>query len=119
MVHSFYAGMGGFVFDAPDRTLEKVAPFIQSHMRLHATPRGVQLSRQVRVLPRIPTGDIMDKSKTDGSGKVLCCAQVLRMVIQAITRVAVNLPVTPLETNTIGHVVCALINYILWWNKPR
>lgn len=119
MVHSFYAGMGGFVFDPPDRTLEKAAPFIQSHRRLHVTPRGVQLLARCGLLPRITTGDIMDKSKTDGSGKVICCAQVLWMVIQAITRVAVDLPVTPLETNTIGHVVCALINYILWWNKPR
>lgn len=118
-MHSFYAGMGGFVFELPDQTLDKARPFIQSYRRLHVTPRGVQLLAKCGLLPRITIDDIMDKSKTDGAGKVICCAQVLWMVIQAITRVAVGLPVTPLETNTIGHVVCALINYILWWNKPR
>lgn len=119
MVHSFYAGMGGFVFELPDQTLEKAGPFIPSHRRLHVTPRGVQLLDKCGLLPRITIDDIMDKSKADGSGKVICCVQVLWMVVQAITRVAVGLPVTPLETNTIGHVACALINYILWWNKPR
>nr|WNZ75644.1 hypothetical protein [Trichoderma harzianum] len=71
------------------------------------------------LLPDISLEDIKDKSKTDGSGKLICCFQVSWMVVQAAMRVAVGLPLTPLETNTIGHVVCALINYALWWYKPR
>lgn len=119
MVHSFYAGMGGFVFDLSKSNAEKGSRFIQNHKRLHVTPRGIQLLAKCGMLPHITASDITDKSKTDGSGKVICCIQVSWMVIQAITRAAAGLPVTPLETNTIGHVVCALINYLLWWHKPR
>jgi hypothetical protein len=32
--------------------------------------------------------------------------------------VSVGLPITQLELATIAFVVCALIMYILWWNKP-
>ncbi|KAJ2965637.1 hypothetical protein NQ176_g10522 [Zarea fungicola] len=119
MVHSFYAGMGGFVFDLSESNAEKGSRFIQNHKRLHVTPRGIQMLAKCGMLPHIAASDITDKSKTDGSGKVICCIQVSWMVIQAITRAAAGLPVTPLETNTIGHVVCALINYLLWWHKPR
>ncbi|PQK15799.1 hypothetical protein BB8028_0006g01210 [Beauveria bassiana] len=119
MIHSFYTGMGGFVFDLTPSNEEKGSPFITTHKRLHVTPRGIQLLAKCGLLPCITTGDITDKSKTDWSGKAFCCLQVSWMVIQAIARAATGLPVTPLETNTIGHVVCALINYTLWWNKPR
>src|SRR5690242_21711382 len=40
------------------------------------------------------------------------------MIIQCIARLQQNLPVTLLEINTIGHVICAFALYILWWNKP-
>ncbi|KAF1738201.1 hypothetical protein CRV24_000123 [Beauveria bassiana] len=119
MIHSFYTGMGGFVFDLTPSNEEKGSPFITTHKRLHVTPRGIQLLAKCGLLPCITAGDITDKSKTDWSGKVFCCLQVSWMVIQAIARAATGLPVTPLETNTIGHVVCALINFTLWWNKPR
>ena len=28
------------------------------------------------------------------------------------------MPISLLELNTFGHAVCALLIYILWWNKP-
>ena len=30
-----------------------------------------------------------------------------------------GLEATQLEINTLGHVFCALIIYMLWWHKPR
>ncbi|KAM6486902.1 hypothetical protein HDV62DRAFT_233634 [Trichoderma sp. SZMC 28011] len=117
MVHGFYAGMGGFVFDMD--TPEMHGPRFIPQRRLHVTPRGIQLLAKCGLLPDISLEDIKDKSKTDGSAKLICCFQVSWMVVQAAVRVAVGLPLTPLETNTIGHVVCALINYALWWYKPR
>ncbi|KAL7812696.1 hypothetical protein V8C44DRAFT_329024 [Trichoderma aethiopicum] len=118
MVHGFYAGMGGFVFDTTTPEMLHGPPFIPQR-RLHVTPRGIQLLAKCGLLPDISVEEIKDKSKTDGSGKLICCIQVGWMVVQAIVRVAVGLPITPLETNTIGHVVCALINYALWWYKPK
>lgn len=118
MVHGFYAGMGGFVFDMTTPDMSRGPIFIPQR-RLHVTPRGIQLLAKCGLLPDISMADITDKSKTDGSGKLICCLQVSWMLVQAALRVAVGLPVTPLETNTIGHVICALINYALWWYKPR
>ena len=28
------------------------------------------------------------------------------------------MPISLLELNTFGHAVCALITYLLWWEKP-
>ena len=32
--------------------------------------------------------------------------------------VAQNIPISLLELNTFGHAVCALLIYLLWWEKP-
>jgi hypothetical protein len=119
MVHSFYGGMGGFAFDLTVSGMADGSPFIPGLRRLHVTPRGLLLLAKCGLLPRITKGDILDKSKTDGSGKLICCVQVGWILVQAVTRLAVGLPIAPLEINTIAHVICALMNYLLWWSKPK
>jgi hypothetical protein len=32
---------------------------------------------------------------------------------------AAHIPTSLLEVNTIGHILCAFIIYLLWWSKPR
>jgi len=86
---------------------------------LHLTPRGILLLAKCGLLPSVTREEILDKSKTDGSGKAICCIQVGWILVQAVTRLAVGLPITPLEINTIAHVACALMNYVLWWHKPK
>lgn len=119
VVHSFYAGMGGFALDLTDSDLMEGPPLISNLQRLHVTPRGALLLARCGLLPCITKENTIDKSKTDGPGKLICCGQVAWMLVSAITRVAVGLPVTPLEVNTMAHVVCALTVYLLWWHKPR
>ncbi|KAM0714818.1 hypothetical protein Q7P37_009282 [Cladosporium fusiforme] len=119
MVHSFYGGMGGFAFDLSASGTTAASPSIPGLRRLHVTPRGLLLLAKCGLLPRVTKDDILDKSKTDGVGKLICCVQVGWMVVQAVTRLAVGLPISPLEINTIAHVVCALMNYALWWSKPK
>ena len=86
---------------------------------LTLTARGVALLGKCGHLPDIREEDIADKSKTDGIAKLLSCAQALWMLMQVCGRLAQGLPVTLLEINTLGHVLCALVIYILWWHKPR
>lgn len=71
------------------------------------------------LLPPISEREISDKSKADGLAKTLVCLQAIWMVVQVISRLVDGLPVTLLEVNTLGHVVCALLIYLLWWHKPR
>lgn len=69
-------------------------------------------------LPEVDEGQILDKSKADGLAKFLVVLQAGWMIIQTLARVNQHLPVTLLEINTMGHVVCAFALYGLWWSKP-
>ena len=62
--------------------------------------------------------DIQDKSKADGLAKTLVCVQALWFCAQCISRVTQQLPITLLELNTFAHSICALLVYLLWWQKP-
>lgn len=62
--------------------------------------------------------DISDKSKASGLAKALVCLQAFWFCLQCLTRLAQSLPVTLLELNTFAHAICALLVYVLWWDKP-
>ena len=70
-------------------------------------------------LPKISEKDILDKSKTDNVSRLLSILQALWMLSQILGRLAVKLPITLLEVNTLAHIACAMIIYALWWNKPK
>jgi len=61
---------------------------------------------------------IQEKSKADLLAKGLVCFQVLWVAGQAIGRKLAGYPMTLLEIHTLVHVVCALIMYGLWLQKP-
>lgn len=69
-------------------------------------------------LPEIQENQIRDKSKADGLAKFLVVLQAGWMILETLARVQQKLPVTLLEINTMGHVVCAFALYGLWWSKP-
>ena len=119
MVHSFYAGMGGFFIEADVSSADGGLPFIPGSQRLILSARGVAFLARCGHLPNIQEDDIADKSKADGLAKFLVCIQVGWMLVQVVARVALGLPVTLLEVNILGHVLCALVIYILWWHKLR
>lgn len=62
--------------------------------------------------------EIRDKSKSDGVSKALVCVQACWFCAQCASRIAQGLPITLLELNTLGHSVCALLIYLIWWHKP-
>ena len=111
--------MGGFVF--PLHSFGAIRNFIlqdDCHY-LTLTAYRVALLAECGHLPNIPREDIVDKSKSDGLAKLLACTQARWMAIQIIGRLDLGLQVTLLEINTLGHVLCALVIYVLWWHKPR
>lgn len=87
--------------------------------RLALTPQGVIFLARCGHLPDINPDDIRDKSKSDGLAKALVILQASWMLIQTISRKIVHLPVSLLEVNTVAHVFCAFVIYVLWWKKPR
>lgn len=71
------------------------------------------------LLPDLDEREIKDKSKTDGLAKALVLLQVTWMLLQTFGRMASLIPTSLLEVNTIGHIMCAFVVYLLWWSKPR
>ncbi len=117
MVHGFYLIMGGFALDS-----NKSDDFFLPGCRTRAvlTPAGFQflLDHEPSCMPDISEDQIKDKSKADGLKKTLVCAQALWFCIQCAGRLAGSLPVSLLELNTVGHAICTLLIYFLWWDKP-
>lgn len=110
--------MGGLVFDF-ETSDDDTPPFIPNYQRLTLTARGVSLLAKCGYLPDISKRKIVDKSKADAMAKLLVILQAGWMLVQVIGRLVTGLPVTLLEANTLDHVLCAFIIYLLWWHKPR
>ncbi|KAF2174901.1 hypothetical protein K469DRAFT_724937 [Zopfia rhizophila CBS 207.26] len=106
----YFAVMGGITIQAGEG--------FDSSPRLSLTPEGVRLLSFLGRLPHVPESQVRDKSKADGLAKSIVCLQAGWMILQIIGRLIAHLPVTLLEINTIGHVLCALVLYLLWWSKP-
>ena len=120
LVHGFYAGMGGFDFPLSNLVTDSGTPIFESDCkRLTLTARGVALLADCNLLPDIERQFLNDKSKSDGLSKFLACLQAAWLIVQVIGRLRSGLQVTLLEVNTLGHVLCVLVIYILWWHKPR
>ena len=115
IVHGFYAGMGGFVFDTVDENLPLYIPDSKS---LSVTGEGILGLAKLGHLPDIPLDFILDKSKADNITKTLVIIQATWLLIQCISRLAAHLPLTLLEINTVAHVICVFGIYCLWWKKP-
>lgn len=110
----YYATMGGFVANVPcigDDEEEEMR-------RVTLTPAGIRLLSFAGRLPNIDEAHIRDKSKADWMAKGIVCIQATWMVAQVVGRLIKNLPVSLLEINTCGHVLCAFALYLLWWSKP-
>lgn len=117
MVHGFYVVMGGFAVDSSDAT-EDFLP--DGRKRATITPEGLLflLEHEPDLLPDISETQIKDKSKADGLKKFLVCIQALWFCTSCIARLATKLPISLLELNAMGHAACALLIYIMWWEKP-
>lgn len=119
MLHGYYAGLGGFVIDLDSDTASAIFNVSSNAQRLTLTPQGLLLLRECGLVPHIEEREIRDKGNSDGLAKAIVCFQAGWLIVQCIARLAYSLPVTLLEVNTIGHVVCAMFIYALWWQKPR
>ena len=115
MTHSFFAGMGGFVFDTEDADYP---PYIPGSPRLILTAHGIAKLAEHGHLPNIPETLIADKSKADFVAKSLAVLQASWFLGQCVFRWKEHLTMTLLELNTLAHTVCALLMYLLWMNKP-
>ncbi|KAF3920471.1 hypothetical protein ABW20_dc0106334 [Dactylellina cionopaga] len=111
MMQCFFATMGGIA-------VQTRASTFNGSPRITLSAEGVRLLSFLNLLPQTDDCEIRDKSKGDWLAKSLVCFQAFYIIVQAISRLAAHMPISLLEVNTIGHVICALTLYLLWWNKP-
>lgn len=80
---------------------------------------GLREKGILTTLPCITIDEINDRSKSDAFVRVIAIFQIVSMVAQILTRYAKGLAVSQLEIAVIAFAVCAIIIYILNWNKPQ
>jgi hypothetical protein len=68
--------------------------------------------------PVMTKEDIKDRAKADAFTKAFACLQAGWLVVQSIARAVQHLSISQLELATLAFVLCALIMYLFWWNKP-
>lgn len=107
------------MFDLDESCQAEPDIFTAKPSQLTVTPRGMALLARCGFLPKISKADILDKSKSDNLSKIISVVQALWMLAQIIGRLIADLPITLLEVNTLAHIMCAMIIYILWWDKPK
>jgi hypothetical protein len=106
--HYFLLRMGGYAVHNPENQNSRLRP-----------KELLQLLDKGQVpLPDIDESDIDDKSKANWVTKSIALFQITSFVVQLLGRAIQRLPTTTLELFTLAIVVCALITYGLWWEKP-
>ena len=122
LVHGFYIVMGGYVFDISKdnrpriwpQKVDRLTPSVMSILNC-LTSRDKELRQ---VVPFISEGEIWDKSKANSLAKSIVCIQAIWFCAQCVARLGQGMPVSLLELNTFAHAICALLVYVLWWDKP-
>jgi len=118
-VHSWLVVMGGLVFE--DRSSEDRHFMPGNRTRCHITSEMIAWMAEFRphLVPDISREYIEDKSKSDWLAKGLACWQAGYFCIQCTFRLSQQLSITLLELNVFAHAICALLLFLVWWDKPR
>lgn len=62
---------------------------------------------------------INDKSNADSMAKAIALAGVAKFSIECILRVYHTLPISALESMTLGYIPLFALSYFFWWLKPK
>ncbi|CAO1601037.1 hypothetical protein XANCAGTX0491_004705 [Xanthoria calcicola] len=113
--------MGGFAMDL-SKNLPQSEEFLPSNTDTlrFVTPVALEILGHIspNEVPDLSVAELRSKSKADVLAKVFTCIQATWFIAQCLTRLAQHIPISLLELNTFGHAICALLIYVLWWDKP-
>ncbi|KAG8526998.1 uncharacterized protein KY384_008427 [Bacidia gigantensis] len=108
LVHGFYGNMGGFAIDIAEGGRRALTNAELKWLVETGHVHPFTICRQ----------EIEDRSKADPLLKFFTCLQVSWFLLQCIVRVAKRMDITPLEVTTAGFVMCSIIVFFFWMNKP-
>ncbi|CAO2654198.1 Nn.00g109310.m01.CDS01 [Neocucurbitaria sp. VM-36] len=116
LTHAFYANMGGFRIEQTTHNVDERNEARPEYIT--AFPVYSLLRSQVDLETFPSRKEIKDKGKADVMAKALTIVQIVWILVQSVARIVQHLPLTTLEISTLAYIPCAIIAYILWWNKP-
>jgi hypothetical protein len=111
VTHAFYANSGGFLLEFPPPLKPTAINTAQLSYLLQ--------NNVIDSTPTISEAEITEKGQGDFFAKLSAMLQLLRLVIQLITRKALNLPSTKIEISALSFAICSLVTYTLWFWKPQ
>lgn len=107
LTQCFFCCMGGFAIEHDSRNI-----------RVSASQILEFFEKDLITWPEPLDSQINDRTKADWIMKMLALTQVLWFVTQLIGRAAQHLPITTLELFTAGIIICGILMYAAWWQKP-
>ena len=117
--HSFFAVMGGFWDPSTEQVVNaRVITSSESKNLLHEYNLVIRGSDSTPAVVVIGKGEIFDRSKGDGLGKLILIVHTLWFVTQYLGRWIDHLPRTQLEVMTLAYAALTIAVYCLWWHKP-
>ena len=108
LTHSFYAEMGGLLFQTPD-----YPAFVIDGRQLHYL-----VVNEYVEYPKLNDDAIRDKNKADPVLRFITLVQVLWFCINVALRAASGLAITTLELTTAAFVISSTSSTIFWLKKP-
>ena len=134
LMHGFFLNMRGFYVRSPqDEILNLRYQHIQrvsegnlvqevtdpsGSIDFRATKPSAQ-PQWLYLLRGISKYSMKTLAASDMPTTLIACTQVMWFVTQVVSRVFQDLAVTLLEVSTIAYVLCALVAYTAWWEKPQ
>lgn len=118
-VHSWLVVMGGMAFEDTAPEEKQFMPDGCQRTTLSLPLFEWVVKNRPLLVPDVSREYIEDKSKSDRLAKVLTCWQTGYFCIQCTFRLSQRFSVTLLELNVFAHSICALLLFLIWWDKPR
>lgn len=113
MVHSFFAGMGGFTMASNNSKSNWENGWLSPNTILALIMDGLLDPSDIP-----EKAAIEDKGKADALVKAVAILQALWLLAQCITRAIQHLPITTIEIATLAYIPCAMLISVFWWSKP-
>ena len=110
MTYAQYVTMGGFGV--------KIGHLHNTVEQATLTTNGLLFLADHGYFFELSPASIADKSKANLLAKALVFLQVLWVADQTIERKITGYPISLLEFHALVHVICALVMYTLWIQKP-
>ncbi|KAK1252884.1 hypothetical protein MKX08_004071 [Trichoderma sp. CBMAI-0020] len=117
-IHTYYANMGGFVVEKKDYTRWTSGEYNMHHL----SGRDIFILRKLGYIEKLPNMSkraLKDRAKSDSLIKAISVTQIVWSTARILARTVWRLSICPLELTVLAFSLCAIVIYLLYWEKPK